>query len=396
MKVFELTELIKQKLERDFSEIEVEGEISNFRPSSAGHIYFSLKDDKAVLSSVLFRGQAARLSFRPKDGQKVLARGRISVYPPRGNYQMICTSLSQAGEGDLLKILEERKQRLAQEGLFDSELKKPLPLFPRRIALVTSPTGAALRDMLQVLERRHSRADIVVMPCTVQGEGSEFKISQQIDRVNRYNLADVIIVSRGGGSIEDLLPFSEECVVRSIYHSQIPVVSGVGHEIDFALSDFASDYRAPTPSAAAEVVSAHGRELLDKIEVYKSSLQREMEQRMDRIRLLIAPFSTDELERSIYSYLEPLLMQLDDEREDLIIAMQRRLEEKRHTLELIKQDLEGSSPLSLLERGFARVSDGQGKTIMDSSQLAAGQDVEIRFFKGKAKAEIREIMNENL
>ncbi len=391
MKVYELTELIKRRLEEDFSLVQVEGEISNYRPSSTGHIYFSLKDEKALISVVLFRSQASRLSFIPRDGQLVQLTGRVSVYPPRGNYQIICQTMIPAGEGNLLQILEDRKRHFAAEGLFEESRKKPLPFFPERIALVTSPTGAALRDMLQVLDRRQAAARIIILPAPVQGNGAAEIISRQIRRVNEYELADVIITGRGGGSLEDLLPFSEECVVRAIAESEIPVISGVGHEIDFSLADFAADYRAPTPSAAAEIVSARASEIKERICLYRSFLTEEMEKRLERLRLIIKPFSPEELERSFYIYLEPLLMKLDDEKERLTRALKERLEEQQHALALLKKDLEASSPLALLERGFTRVTDSRGNTVFNSNALAPGENVFLRFFKGRAEAEIKEI-----
>ena len=391
MRVCELTDLIKSRLEQDFSFVQVEGEISNFRPSSTGHIYFSLKDEKALISAVLFRGQAARLRFRPVDGQLVQVTGRISVYPPRGSYQIVCQNITPAGEGNLLQILEDRKRRLAAEGLFDEERKKPLPLFPGRVALVTSPTGAAVRDILQVMNRRKAAAHIIICPCPVQGEGAAEKIARQIKRVSEYDLADVIITGRGGGSLEDLLPFSEECVVRAVADSPIPVISGIGHEIDFSLSDFAADYRAPTPSAAAEVVSARESEMRERIALSRNMMITEMEQRLERLRLIIRPFSPEELERSFYTYLEPLMMKLDDEKERLTRSIRERLEEQGHALALLKKDLEASSPLALLERGFARVSDSQGNTVFESGTLAAGDDLSIRFYRGEVAAEVKEI-----
>jgi exodeoxyribonuclease VII large subunit len=391
MTVHELTDLIKNRLENDFPFVQVEGEISNYRPSSTGHVYFSLKDNQALISAVLFRSQLSRLKFSPTDGQRVQVTGRISVYPPRGGYQIICQTMTPAGEGDILQILEERKLRLASEGLFDESRKKLLPTFPERVALVTSPTGAAVRDILQVMERRGAAAHITILPCPVQGAGAAEKIARQIRRVNEYQMADVIITGRGGGSLEDLLPFSEEVVVRAVAESEIPVISGVGHEIDFSLSDFAADYRAPTPSAAAEVVSAAGSEIRGKISLFRSIIISDMEQRLEKIRLLIKPFSSEELEKSFYTYLEPIMLKLDDEKEKLTRAMRERLDEQYHNLELIKKDLEGSSPLALLERGFARVTDKEGKTLFDGDTLSQGDKVSIQFYRGEADAEIKEI-----
>ena len=214
--VAQITRLIKGTLEERFPLVREEGEISNFRPSSTGHYYFTLKDSEAVISAVMLKGRINLLGFKPEDGQKVIAPGRVSVYPQRGTYQILCDSLELAGEGALLALLEERKKRLAREGLFDEARKKPLPLFPARIAVVTSPTGAALRDILNILQRRNAGTNLVILPTPVQGEGAGEKIAKQIERANLYALGDVIIVGRGGGSIEDLLPFSEEVVVRAV------------------------------------------------------------------------------------------------------------------------------------------------------------------------------------
>lgn len=391
MKVSELTEQIKKILESDFSHIAVEGEISNYRPASSGHIYFSLKDEKALISAVLFRGQATKLPFIPRDGQKVRAFGRISVYPPRGNYQIICQSLLPAGDGELLQIIEERKQRLAQEGLFDESRKKALPLFPKTIVLVTSPTGAALRDMLNVLERRNDRVHIRILPCPVQGEGAAEEIADQIRRANSYRLGDVIILSRGGGSLEDLMPFSEECVLRAIGDSDIPVISGVGHEIDFTLSDFAADYRAPTPSAAAETVSLQAEEVEQMILRIKHMMRDEILSRLERMRLLLSPFMQEGLEENFYRYLEPLLLRLDDSKEELVRNMTEHINERRHRLELIRGELHNNSPHGLLERGFARVTHPDGRTVSSYRELAVEDRVNITLWEGEAEAQIRKL-----
>lgn len=391
MNVTELTQMIKESLENDFSRLRVEGEISNYRPASSGHVYFSLKDENALINAVLFRSQASRLTFRPQDGQKVTAIGRISVYPPRGNYQIVCTTLAPAGEGNLLQILEDRKQKLAQEGLFDEEKKRPLPSFPHSIAVVTSPTGAALQDILQVLKRRNARTRVTVVPCPVQGMGAAEKIAAQIRRAGQFELGEVIIVARGGGSLEDLLPFYEECVVRAVADSPLPVISGVGHEIDFSLTDLAADFRAPTPSAAAEVVSSRAEELKERVRTLKNGLITEMENRLKMARLLIKPFSPEELEKSFYTYLEPLMMRLDDGKEDLLRAMESKIEIEKHRLELIKSELIHASPLNLLERGFARVTDEEGKTVLDASKLSRDDELNIRLMRGSAKTIVKEI-----
>ena len=263
--VGEITSLIKTTLEDGFPWISVQGEISNFRPSSTGHWYFSLKDAEAVISVVMFRGRLDGVRFAPVDGMLVKATGSVSVYARRGNYQLICESLIKAGEGDILAMLEARKQKLAAEGLFDLDRKKPLPLFPATVAVVTSPTGAAIRDILRILRRRNAGIDVVILPTPVQGDGADERIARAIEIANTHRLGDVIIVGRGGGSLEDLMPFSSEVVVRAIAGSRIPVISAVGHETDVTLSDLVADVRAPTPSAAAEIVAASRVELISRV-----------------------------------------------------------------------------------------------------------------------------------
>ncbi|MBQ5877312.1 MAG: exodeoxyribonuclease VII large subunit, partial [Treponema sp.] len=234
LSVSELNSLLKDVLEGTFPSIKIEGEISNYRPNSSGHLYFTLKDTTSQISAVMFRSNVMSLSFVPKDGVKVQCTGRITVYPPRGNYQILITKMEVAGEGDVLKMLEDRKRRLAMEGLFESQRKRQLPAFPKTIGVVTSSTGAALRDILQITRRRNPCVSVIIFPALVQGDEAAPSIVKQINTANAYNMCDVLIVGRGGGSLEDLLPFSEEIVVRAIAASKIPVVSAVGHEIDWA------------------------------------------------------------------------------------------------------------------------------------------------------------------
>ncbi|MEJ5189985.1 MAG: exodeoxyribonuclease VII large subunit, partial [Breznakiellaceae bacterium] len=260
--VSELTERIRACLEGFFPLVIVEGEISNYRPSSTGHIYFTLKDEGAAIQAVLFKNRQRALQVELRDGLRVRVRGSLSVYPQRGTYQIICETIEASGEGAILAMLEERKRRLAAEGLFDPAKKKPLPAFPSSVGIVSSPTGAAVRDILNILQRRARGIRIIIFPTPVQGTDAAPIIARRIEQANQWNLVEVLIVGRGGGSLEDLLPFSEEIVVRAIATSHIPVISAVGHEIDWALSDFAADVRAPTPSAAAELVSANREEAL--------------------------------------------------------------------------------------------------------------------------------------
>lgn len=252
LSVSELTALIKKTLEEGFYGLTVTGEISNFRPSSTGHWFFTLKDEGASISAVMFKGSTWRVDFSPKEGDRVVINGSLDVYAARGSYQIKVETMTLAGYGEILAELERRKRRFLDLGYFAEERKRPIPAFPQRLGVVTSPTGAALQDILTVLGRRAPGLDVLVLPAVVQGESAAESIAARIRQANSLLLCDVLIVSRGGGSVEDLLPFSDEAVVKEIAQSQIPIVSGIGHEVDFALADFAADLRAPTPSAAAE------------------------------------------------------------------------------------------------------------------------------------------------
>jgi len=390
-KVSEITELIRMALESQFYDITVEGEISNFRPSSTGHHYFTLKDNDAVISAVMFRNRISSLSFTPADGQMVVASGNVSVYAKRGSYQIIVEHMEKSGEGDLLAMLEERKRRLAAEGLFDSSRKRPLPPFPTAVAVVTSPTGAALHDILNVTRRRNAGINIVILPAPVQGEEAAAKIARQIERANWYSLGEVIVVARGGGSLEDLLPFSDELVVRAIAASRIPVISAVGHEIDISLADLAADVRAPTPSAAAELVSARRDELLDEVRSLELSMGRAMRQWVQRVRLLLKGFAPESLERNFRIIVQPFLLGLDDAKEGLVRALSDRLTGARHRIELLTGELSANSPLEILKRGYSVVTDGEsGRLITSSAQTAKGKAVRVRLHAGRLEALVQE------
>lgn len=389
--VSQITELIKSALEDGFPEVDVQGEISNFRPASSGHLYFCLKDRDAILNAVMFRGRADALPFTPADGMLVRARGSISVYARRGSYQILCTSLQRTGEGDILAMLEERKRRLASEGLFDPSRKRPLPLLPSRVAVVTSPTGAAIRDILRVMKRRNAGIDIVVLPSPVQGDGAEERIAAQIDAANRFRLGDVLIVGRGGGSLEDLLPFSAECVVRAIARSRIPVISAVGHEVDVTLSDLAADIRAPTPSAAAEIVAASREELAGRVGDLSGSLRAAMETRLERVRLLLSPYRGDALERNLRMLLQPHLQRFDDAKEGLLSSMRERRDGWKHRLELAARELASVSPLEVLRRGFSVVTlERTGKAVRSVEGVLPEDAIGIRVWKGRMKAVVKE------
>lgn len=389
--VAEITSLIRDLLELEFFKLTVEGEISNFHPSSTGHLYFSLKDEQSVLSVVMFKNRSFGLNFKPADGMVVRASGNISVYAKRGTYQLICESLVKAGEGELLALLEKRKAKLAALGVFDRERKKPLPLFPSRVAVVTSPTGAAIRDILRVLKRRNAGLNLVILPSAVQGEGAAEAIARQIRRANEFEMGDVLIVTRGGGSLEDLLPFYEEVVVQAIADSRIPVISAVGHEIDTTLTDLAADVRAPTPSAAAEIVSASRLELSAQLAAMTSGITEALQSRVERIRLLLSQFTPDNLVRNFQIYVQPYALEVEEAREQLKLAMERLLVPSRHRLALLSQAMLSNSPLSVLQRGYAVVTlEKTGQVLMSSREVETEDSVQIRLHKGRLRAAVKE------
>jgi exodeoxyribonuclease VII large subunit len=385
--VSELTELIRCRLEENFSSVTVEGELSNCRPASSGHLYFSLKDAGAKIDAVMFRNRLRFLNFEPKDGMLLRVRGSLSVYAPRGSYSIVCEEMELAGSGDILAMLEKRKQKLAAEGLFDEIRKTPLPRFPQAIGVVSSPTGAALRDILNILARRAAGVKIVILPAPVQGADAAPIIARRIEQANQWKLADVLIVGRGGGSLEDLLPFSEESVVRAVAESEIPVISAVGHEIDWALCDFAADLRAPTPSAAAELVSAELTTVLSNIRNIAEIFTASIKARIEKARLLLRPFNVEDLEYRFRSILQPRLVRFDDAKEDLVDGMADLVANlrKRHGMALAI--LEAGSPLAVMERGFSVVVNRRtGSIVRSGSDARSGDHLDIRPLHGTITA----------
>ncbi len=391
--VSSLTSLIKEVLESSFLTVEVEGELSNFRPSSSGHWYFSLKDQESMISGVMFRGRTGSIDFIPADGQKVIVKGNLSVYAKRGTYQIVCSSMKLSGEGDILLMLEERKRKLAALGYFDTDRKKSIPSFPSKVAVVTSPTGAAIRDILQVLGRRNSGIDIVILPAPVQGEGAAAEIAAQIRRANIFKLGDVIIMGRGGGSLEDLLPFSDEQVVRSVYESGIPVISAVGHEIDISLSDLAADMSAPTPSSAAEIVSESREQIAEKVTDLKKMISENLQARLERIHLLLDRFKPKNLENSFRQIVQPFMLRLDDGKEILVNQFKNYLTERKHHIQILTTGLSNNSPVEIMKKGYSVVTFKEdGTLVTDSRQLEVNSPVAIRFAAGSATGRIEEIV----
>jgi exodeoxyribonuclease VII large subunit len=394
--VSQLTELIRSRLEEDFAAVTVEGELSNCRPASSGHLYFSLKDAEAKIDAVMFKNRLRSLTFEPKDGMLLRVRGSLSVYAPRGSYSIVCEEMEIAGSGDILAMLEERKRRLAEQGLFDESRKKLLPRFPSTIGVVSSPTGAAVRDILNVLERRAAGVRVIILPAPVQGGGAAPVIARRIEQANQWKLADVLIVGRGGGSLEDLLPFSEEIVVKAVAASAIPVVSAVGHEIDWALCDFAADVRAPTPSAAAELASGERAVILEIIRGMMEDFAVVMRNRIEKARLLLRPFGAEDLEYRFRAILQPRLIRLDDAKEALINNLSVLVADRRKRLELALAVLEAGSPLSVMERGFSVVTNARtGKIVKHSGDAHPGDRLEIRPLKGTITAVTEECYGEN-
>ena len=384
--VSQITDLIKEILETSFRTITIEGEISNWRPSAAGHIYFTLKDNAAQLKAVIFRGAAMKLNFKPKDGDKVRCTGSISVYAPQGNYQIIITKMEIAGAGNILQMLEERKRKLAAEGLFEESRKKPLPRFPKTLGVVTSPTGAAIRDILNVTKRRNPGINITVLPAIVQGAEAAPTICKMIEIANFYELCDILIVGRGGGSLEDLLPFSEESVVRAVAASKIPVISAVGHEIDWALCDYAADCRAPTPSAAAEMAVPLQADIKQELAAYKDAFYNTIKAKVDNTRLMVKAFNPENLEMRFRSIQEKLLNRFADAKESLQQNLQDKIRDLRVRLQNNITILENASPQTIFNRGYSMVCDENGKIIRSQTQVAEGSKLIITPAEGKINA----------
>ncbi|MBQ0051069.1 MAG: exodeoxyribonuclease VII large subunit [Treponema sp.] len=386
--VSNLTFVLRETLEANFAGLTLEGEISNYRPNASGHLYFTLKDEGASISAVMFRGNAYKLNFVPKDGMKVRATGSITVYAPRGQYQIVINKMEIAGAGNILQVLEERKQRLAAEGLFNHDRKKPIPFYSQRIGIVTSPTGAALRDILQITRRRNPGVDVVILPALVQGEGAAVTIANMVKTANDFNLCDVLIVGRGGGSLEDLLPFSEEIVVRSIADSKIPVVSAVGHEIDWSLADYAADMRAPTPSAAAELVVPKQSDLLQELSGYKNELYTQISSKVERLKLMIKSFDVNNMEIRFRSIQQPLLNRLENARENLLSGINDKIKDTRNFIQQSVSILEGASPQTILNRGYSMVRTPEGKIVRSQQDVSSGTKLQIYPASGMISATV--------
>jgi len=438
-KIFTIGEInaaIRGMLEAGFPDVWVEGEISNYRPAPSGHLYFTLKDAQAQLRAVFFRQNARYLRFKPADGMGVLARGRISVYEPRGEYQLYVEHLEPRGVGALQLAFEQLKKKLAGEGLFDAARKRPLPLFPRRIGLVTSPRGAVIGDMLRIFERRFPGLYLTLYPVRVQGEGAAEEICEAIEYFSRASAADLLIVGRGGGSLEDLWAFNEESVARAIAACPVPVISAVGHETDFTIADFVADLRAPTPSAAAELairaksefvgmVAFHQERLAQSLRYRLAVLARRLTERgveraggLLRRRLDRSAQRADELEFRLREKLRASMLaglrrlaaadvrlgsvdvraslarsraRLAERGAGLESLLRLRLARLAGKLDSLGARLSGLSPLAVLERGYSIVQQEDGRLLRRSSDTAPGRRVRIRLHQGRLGAEVREV-----
>jgi exodeoxyribonuclease VII large subunit len=432
--VAELTARINNVLATQFSNLWVEGEVSNYRAAQSGHLYFTLKDAKAQVKCVCFRTQAMRLKFRPEDGLKLIVRGSICVYEPRGEYQIYVEHIEPSGVGALQLAFEQLKKRLEAEGLFDDARKKPLPMMPRRIGVVTSPKGAAVRDIIRILRRRFPNLHLIVYPVRVQGDGAAQDIVAALKYFNRKQMVDVILLARGGGSIEDLWAFNEEIVARAISVCTIAIVSGVGHETDFTIADFVADVRASTPSAAAEIVVQSRQEFQRHLNELEHKISRQMRYLLLEWRHHLKELATHMGFRRLEDLLRRHRLQTDELTSRLEIALQGRIEHfrRRYTiagtritsfdfrarirtlalrvmqrsvelgvrmerllgnkiqgLERLRLQLEERSPLRLLQRGYAICTDAEGNVVSAADQVAIGAEVQVQLARGRLGAEVR-------
>jgi exodeoxyribonuclease VII large subunit len=397
--ISQLTNSIRSALEARFQAVWVEGEISNFKDHSSGHWYFTLKDENAQLRAKCFRSTNTRIRFRPANGLKVRARGKLSVYAPRGEYELVVDALDPVGAGALRVAFEQLRDRLQKEGLFAKELKRPLPVFPRRVGIVTSPTGAAIRDILNVISRRTRTVHVLFSPAKVQGDLAGPDIGRAIRLINQYHeralgegrhadLVDVLIVGRGGGSTEDLWAFNTEEVARAIRNSAIPVISAVGHETDVTIADFVADVRAATPSAAAEIVAAREDQICSTLERMGRQLVRLTKFQVINLRARVQEQALSHAFDEVKSRLANARSRLDAAVNACDGAMEVKLQDGRERLALAAASLDALSPLGVLQRGYAIAQDPSGKLIRDAATVAAGDAVHVRLEKGALRTRV--------
>jgi len=391
--VSELTQNIKGLLEGQFGSVWVSGEISNFHAHSSGHYYFTLKDSKAAISSVMFRGANRLLKFRVEDGMEVIAQGRVSVYEVRGNYQFILETMEPKGIGALALAFQQLRDKLLEEGLFHEARKRPLPFLPKTVGIVTSPTGSVIRDMIHILKRRWPAVNILLYAVNVQGEAAAPDVVRGIEAINRHGEAEMLIVGRGGGSIEDLWAFNTEAVARAIFASAIPVVSAVGHETDVTIADFVADLRAPTPSAAAELAVPVYRDLLETLREHRRQILRLTQNALDSKRESLKYWASHLQHRHPKARLQEMAQRIDDLRSRLTTKLEGLLQERRFEWLRLSEKLSALSPLAVLSRGYSIVrkleeNSNLGPVVKDSEQCSPGDQLQIQLRKGTLKAQV--------
>lgn len=394
--VTQLTQYIKLLLDRDeiLSQACVRGELSNFKAHSSGHLYFTLKDEGAVISCVMFRSDAMKLRFRPESGMKVILYGRVSLFPKSGQYQIYVTNMQPDGVGALAVAFEQLKRRLHEEGLFDPNHKKPLPRYPERVALVTSPTGAAVRDMIRILGHRWPMAEVIVCPVRVQGEGAAEEIADMLDYVDKHQLADVIITGRGGGSMEDLWAFNEEMVARAIWRCQIPVISAVGHEPDVTIADYVADVRAATPSNGAELAVRDSEALQSALRQLQVRMEQAQMQKINRLRQRLDTLSKSRVMRQPDAYLQQQVLHLEMLCQRLEHSGEVVLGKNRQRFERTAAKLDALSPLKVLGRGYAMVTREE-TVIRETAQLNPGDAISVSLSDGTAQCTVNTVQRRN-
>ena len=388
--VSQVNEYIKGLMDTDelLTGLCIRGELSNYKVYPSGHHYFTLKDAEGALRCVMFRSSAQRLRFRPENGMQAVVFGRISVFPRDGAYQLYCTQLSPDGVGDLYVAFEQLKQKLHSQGLFAPEHKKPLPTYPRRIAVVTSPAGAAVHDMIRILRRRYPLSKVLLLPVRVQGEGAAREISGAIAYANRFQLADVLIVGRGGGSIEDLWPFNEEVVARAIYASDIPVISAVGHEPDVTISDLVADRRASTPSNAAELAVPDQAELRRKLQMLAERMCKSQQHKIDGYDRRLRELQRKRVLTDPMAFLQDRSMQLDLTQERLVSAMERVIDRNTRRFTHAAASLDAMSPLRVLRRGYCVAQKADKTLLRSSTQAERGENIFLRLAEGSLQCQV--------
>ena len=389
LSVTQLNEYLRMQMDGDrvLSNVLVRGEISNFSAPQSGHLYFTLKDPDSQVRAVMFRGQAIRLRFRPEDGMRVIVSGRVSVYAASGQYQIYVNDIQPDGAGALALQFEQLRRRLEAEGLFDPARKKPIPKFPKRVGVITSPTGAAVQDIRNILGRRYPCAEMILVPSAVQGEDAVEQLIAGLLFFQNYNLADVIIIGRGGGSAEDLWAFNDETLARTVADCTIPVISAVGHEVDFTICDFVADLRAPTPSAAAELAVPDRAELIQSFRSAGNHLDRLILQKLAGERRYLDQLAASRSLAHPELVLDPLRMRLSDLENRLSQAVRFRLERGKSKLSETTAALDALSPLNVLSRGYAAVAKN-GETVTSAKTLRTGDKLNIRFADGAVNATV--------